>query len=242
MDEISAACGDNIAIIEDSPNAVNSSYRGEMCGTIGAAGVFSFDTMKILVMGDGGALVLKDDEAFERAKTYRYLGLSLRSTSGFETMSNKKQQRWWEYELDTVSGRYISNDILAAIGRVQLKKLSQFIARRKQIWDRYQSEFAEFANLTCPPEPLPGTTSSYYLYWIQLPRGRDELAGYLSENGVYTTFRYYPLHMVKYFQAQCSLPGAELVNETTLNLPLHQSLTDDDVEKIIDLTKRSLLM
>ena len=59
MDEISAACGDNIAIIEDSPNAVNSSYRGEMCGTIGAAGVFSFDTMKILVMGDGGALVLK---------------------------------------------------------------------------------------------------------------------------------------------------------------------------------------
>ena len=102
---------------------------------------------------------------------------------------------------------YISNDILAAIGRVQLKKLSQFIARRKQIWDRYQSEFAEFANLTCPPEPLPGTTSSYYLYWIQLPRGRDELAGYLSENGVYTTFRYYPLHMVKYFQAQCSLPG-----------------------------------
>ena len=240
MDEIGAACGDNIAIIEDSANAVSSSYKGEMCGTIGAAGVFSFDAMKILVMGDGGALVLKDDEAFQRAKSYRYLGLSHQSPSGFETMSKKKQQRWWEYDLDTVSGRFISNDVLAAIGRVQLKKLPQFIARRKQIWDHYQSELAEVAHLTCPPDPLPGTTSSYYLYWIQLRHRRDELAAYLGENGVYTTFRYYPLHLIKFFRAQCSLPVAEQINQTTLNLPLHQNLTDDDVQKIVDLTKRFL--
>ena len=58
MDEIRAVCGDDIAIIEDSANAVSSSYKGEMCGTMGAAGVFSFDAVKILVMGDGGALML----------------------------------------------------------------------------------------------------------------------------------------------------------------------------------------
>ena len=133
-----------------------------------------------------------------------------------------------------------SNDILAAIGRVQLEKLPGFIARRRQIWGHYQRELAGVSGLICPPEPLAGTTSSYYLYWIQLIRGRDELAVFLAEKGVYTTFRYYPLHLVRFFQAQCRLPVAEHINETTLNLPLHQNLSDDDVQMIIDLIKRFL--
>ena len=239
MDEIRAVCGDDIAIIEDSANAVSSSYKGEMCGTMGAAGVFSFDAVKILVMGDGGALMLKDSDAIERAKSYRYLGLSLQTPSGYERMS-RNTKRWWEFDLHATSGRYISNDILAAIGRVQLEKLPGFIARRRQIWDHYQRELAGVPGLTCPPEPLTGTTSSYYLYWIQLAQGRDELAVFLAENGVYTTFRYYPLHLVKFFQTQCRLPVAEHINETTLNLPLHQNLSDDDVQMIIDLIKRFL--
>ena len=240
MDEISAACGDDVAIIEDSANAVSSAYKGEMCGTLGAAGVFSFDAMKILVMGDGGALVLQDEEAFHRAGAIRALGLSQQSPSGFETMSQKKKRRWWEYELETVSGRFISNDIMAAIGRAQLRKLPEFIDRRRQIWDYYKAELAGLPALGLPPEPLPQTTSSFYLYWIRLPERRDELAHYLADNGVYTTFRYYPLHLVKYFAATCRLPVAEAVGETTLNLPLHQNLADDDVQKVVDLIRRFL--
>jgi len=240
MDGIKAVCADDIAIIEDCANAIVSSHKGEMCGTIGAAGVFSFDAMKILVMGDGGALVIKDDDAFERAESYRYLGLSASSTSGLAGLSENRQTRWWEYELDAVSGRFISNDILAAIGRVQLKKLHQFIARRREIWDKYQSEFEKVPELRRPPEPLPGTTSSYYLYWVQLSGRRDALAAYLAENDVYSTFRYYPLHLVKHFGTQTRLPAAELANETTLNLPLHQNLTDDDVQKIVGLVVQFL--
>ncbi len=236
MDEIRAACGDDIAILEDSANAVSSSYKGNMCGTLGDAGVFSFDAMKILVMTDGGALYLSDDEAFERAKVFRYLGLAPKTTSGMDAM-NEKQNRWWEFELDETSGRFISNDVLAAIGRVQLQKLSNFIARRKQIWGYYQQEFQNLAEISCPPEPLPDTTTSYYLYWIQTPKRRDALAAYLAENGVYTTYRYFPLHLVKKFNDTSKLPVAEGVNETTLNLPLHQNLSDDNVQQIVDLVK-----
>jgi len=237
MDEIRTVCGDDIAIIEDSANSVSSSYKGVMCGTIGDAGVFSFDAMKMLVMADGGALYLKDRNLVRRAQAYRYLGLSQETVSGIDTMKEKKS-RWWEYDLETTSGRFISNDVLAVIGRVQLKKLSGFIERRKQIWKYYQQEVSNVPGIICPPEPLPDTMSSYYLYWIQLPTGRDELAQYLSENGIYTTFRYYPLHLVKYLGSGCRLPVAEHVNEITLNLPLHQNLTDNDVEKIIDLVKQ----
>lgn len=240
MDEIRANCRNGVAILEDSANAISSSYKGEMCGTIGDAGFWSFDAMKILVMTDGGALYLRDDEAFTRARIYRYLGLAPKTTSGMDAMGEKKT-RWWEYELATTSGRFTSNDCLAAIGRVQLKKLPEFIARRRQIWEYYQREFADLPGLECPPEPLPGTASSHYLYWVQLPKGRDELAVYLAENDVYTTFRYFPLHLVEYYEADCRLPNAEQVNETTLSLPLHQNLTDADVSKIVDLVKSFFL-
>ena len=239
MDEIRTVCGDGITIIEDSANSVSSSYKGKMCGTLGDVGFWSFDAMKILVMTDGGALYLRDDDALEHAKVYRYFGLAPKTTSGMDAMGEKRT-KWWEYELAVTSGRFISNDVLAAIGRVQLKKLPGFIARRKQIWEYYQRELASVPGLECPPEPLPDTTSSYYLYWIQVPKERDELAMYLADNGVYTTFRYYPLHLVNYYEAKCSLLNAEQVNETTLNLPLHQNLTDDDVQRIVDLVKRFL--
>jgi aminotransferase len=153
-------------------------------------------------------------------------------------MSKKKASRWWEYELEATSGRFISNDILAAIGRAQLRKLPEFIERRRQIWDYYQAELADIRPLVRPPEPLPETTSSLYLYWIRVPEGRDELAQYLADNGVYTTFRYYPLHRVDYFGADSDLPAADQVAETTLNLPLHQNLDDGDVQKIVDLVRR----
>jgi aminotransferase len=166
----------------------------------------------------------------------RYLGLTAKTTSGMDSLKEKKS-RWWEYEMDTVSGRFISNDVFAAIGREQLKKLPSFIARRKEIWEFYQSELSELSGLTLPPEPLPETTTSYYLYWIQLKR-RDELAVHLLQNGVYSTFRYFPLHMVNRFRTGCKLPHAELANETTLNLPLHQNLSDSEVEQILHQVKK----
>jgi aminotransferase len=239
MDKIHEICGDEISIVEDSANAVSSSYKGKMCGTLGSAGFFSFDAMKILVMTDGGVLFVRDEEAFRRAITYRYLGLAPKTTSGMDAMGEKRT-RWWEYELAATSGRFVSNDVLAAIGRVQLKKIPEFVARRRQIWKYYQRELADLPGLECPPEPLKDTTSSYYLYWIQIARGRDELAAYLAENGVYTTYRYFPLHLVSYFDAKCRLPNAERIRDTALNLPLHQNLTDADVDKIADLVKTYL--
>lgn len=236
MDEILAASGEGVYIIEDSANSVSSSYKGKMCGTLGDAGVFSFDAMKILVMVDGGVLVLKNEEAYRKAEVFRYLGLAPKTTSGMDSLKEKKT-RWWQYELDATSGRFISNDVLAAIGREQLKKLPSFIARRKQIWDFYQHELSDVAGIETPPEPLAESEGSYYLYWIRMQKKRDELALYLSENGVYTTFRYFPLHMVGHFNARCRLPNAEKISEVTLNLPLHQNLSESDVEHVCDLVK-----
>ena len=76
-------------------------------------GVWSFDAMKTMTMGDGGALWLKDAELRDRAKTLRYLGLG--QTSGLNVLKNGRS-RWWEYSVSEPSGRCLCYEILAAIG------------------------------------------------------------------------------------------------------------------------------
>ncbi len=236
MDEIKKASM-GLFILEDSANSIVSKYRGRNCGTLGDVGCFSFDAMKILSMGDGGAIVVNDEKLFSRAMEVRYLGIKNRQ-SGIDSLKEKKN-RWWEIELASAENRYLTNDILCAIARVQLRKLDSFIARRKEIWEIYQDAFRDLKDIGTPPEPLKDTESSHYLYWIKVKRGlRDMLAAYLVENDIYCTFRYYPLHLIKQYGSKEKLPNAEALNEEVLNLPVHQNLSAKDVEKIIDTVKR----
>ncbi len=222
---IESICGDGIAIVEDAAGAVASRHRNKPCGTLGDMGIWSFDAMKTMTMGDGGALWLKDAEQRDRAEILAYLGLE--QMSGVNALKDG-QSRWWEYSVAEPSGRFTSNDILAAIGRVQLAKLPRFVERRRQVWRLYQQQLFDLS-IRLPPEPPMGYDSTYYLYWIQTEE-RDDLAVHLSKAGIYTTFRYYPLNRA--FGITGDFPNADHVAETTLNLPIHPSLTDDDIDHI----------
>jgi len=234
MDEIHKNT-DGLYVIEDSANSIVSKYKGKNCGTFGDVGCFSFDSMKILAVGDGGAISVKNDELFEKAKAYRYFGLSPKGSSGIDSMKNGRG-KWWEIHMVCTSNRCTSNDITSSIGRVQLRKLDGFIEKRKSIWRMYQDEFRGIEWLKCPPEPLHGSKSSYYLYWLQM-KDRDKFAKYLVDNGIYCTFRYYPLHLISQYKWKGSLPNAEQINETTINIPLHQNLSDDDLYHIVKVVK-----
>jgi aminotransferase len=234
MDEI-YKYSKGLYIIEDNANSTLSKYHGANCGTLGDIGCFSFDAMKTLTMGDGGVITIKDTKLLEKAMEVRYFGIVNRQ-SGIDALKDK-QDKWWEIKLNCHSGRYITNDISSAIARVQLRKLEMFIQRKKIIWQTYQKELSKISWLTLPPEPLPKTESSFYLYWVRL-KERDRLASYLIENGIYCTFRYYPLHLIKYYDYRGNLKNSEIINKTTLNIPIHQNLSNIDVEKIVKTLKR----
>ena len=118
----------NIKVIEDSACSVASKYKGKACGTIGDIGIWSFDAMKILVCGDGGALYVKDEEKAQFAEKLMYFGLETKS--GF---SNTVDSKWWEFEISQFGHRSIMNDITASMALVQLDKLKTFIDRRREI-------------------------------------------------------------------------------------------------------------
>lgn len=221
-----------IQIIEDSACSVASAYKGRACGTLGDIGVWSFDPAKVLVTGDGGMVYARDPEMAHRVELELYLGLG--SQSGF---SNAVSSRWWEFDVTCAGRRGITNDICSAIGLEQLKKLGAFLDRRAEIDRIYRRELAGLDWLALPPDVPEDCRTSYYFHWIQVTGEgrRDRLAKHLRDKGIYTTFRYYPLHRVAFYKhASGRLPCADQAAEETLLLPIHQALTDSEVELILD--------
>lgn len=226
--EIAALCRDRgITLIEDTANAVASSVDGQACGVIGDIGMWSFDSAKIVVSGDGGMLSARDPELIQRAAKLAYFGLE--QFSGF-SQAQRSGTRWWDFEISSFSRRSIMNDIQSTIGEVQLGKLPEFVGRRAEIAANYDRELADFPGVLTPP-PLPaGHVTSHYLYWVQLAEDiRDDVARDLFARGIYTTFRYRALHQVDAYRSTARLPNADRAVARTLCLPMHQGLTDDDV-------------
>lgn len=225
----------NLKVIEDSACSVASRYKGKACGTLGDVGIWSFDAMKILVCGDGGAIFVKDEELSDYVNKLLYFGLE--STSGF---SNTVDCKWWEYEISQFGHRSIMNDVTASMALVQLEKLPRFIDSRKRIHRMYNEYLKDVSWIDLPPKIPEFNESSFYFYHIQVKGNeRDELASFLRENGIYTTFRYYPIHKVKkYGMTSEKFINAEYAANHTLCLPIHQAIKDDEVlfisKKIIE--------
>ena len=232
MDEIMemAECY-KIPVIEDSACSVASKYKGKSCGTMGDIGIWSFDAMKILVCGDGGALYIKDEEKADYAEKLLYFGLE--SKTGY---SNTVDSKWWEFEISQFGHRSIMNDVTAAMALVQLERLDGFIQRRKEIHQMYNAGLADLDWLDLPLAIKEDCESSYYFYHIQVEKGkRDLLASYLREKGIYTTFRYYPLHWVSLYGHKSEVfENAEYAANNTLCIPIHQSLKNEEVVYIIE--------
>lgn len=232
MDEIMAlAKKHNLIVIEDSAPGIWSKYKGRHIGTIGDMGMWSFDAMKILVCGDGSMLHFKDPAMREKAEKLMYFGLETKS--GYE---NSVAQKWWEFDVSCFGHRAIMNDLTATIALTQFDKLPAFFQRRKHIHELYNKYLSKLDWLDLPPELPDYCETSYYFYHIQIKGDyRDALAKYLRENGIYTTYRYYPLHRVPGFQKVVEIgeyPGADYAADHTLCLPLHQGLSDEDVSLI----------
>lgn len=238
LDPILELCAEkNIVVVEDSACALRAFYKGKACGTLGDMGMWSFDAMKTVCTGDGGMIYLKSAEKLLEATEGLYLGLPARQKSGTDS-ADAADGEWWKYEVNRFGRRSIMNNIAGAIGNVQLTRLDGFLARRRVIFDTYMAELSGIEELNLPPVPQFEQTPSHYFFWLQTAK-RNELAKFLLEHKVYTTFRYWPLHKIAGFGMQESaFPNAEYAASHTLNIPLHHSLPDSDVERIVGLIKQ----
>jgi aminotransferase len=220
-------------VIEDAAHAVDSTYKGKPCGAIGDVGIFSYDAVKNLTVGEGGGITARMPERIERAKVMRYCGIG---KSGFDSaVANAGgKARWWEYNIQEPFIKMLPTNMAAGIGIAQLDRIDALQARRKVIWGIYQSELAGVPGLITPSEAAPGDRHSYFTYCIRVPK-RDELAHYLLREEIYTTLRYHPLHMNPlYGQMNVRLSNSEQLNADALSIPIHPRMTDADVVKVVE--------
>jgi len=219
-------------VIEDAAHAVDSYYKGKICGSIGDIGIYSFDSVKNITTIEGGGLAIKDPDKLKRAKRLRYCGIG---KSGFESAvgSARGKNRWWEYNISEPFIKMLPTNVGAAIGIEQIKKIERLQSHRKKIWDYYQEKLnIDWVDL--PIGPGEDETHSYFTFVICVKKDRDQLAKFLLDEGIYTTLRYHPLHMNPLYGSKNILPNTELLNEISLSIPIHTNLTMEQVEYVVN--------
>ncbi|MFF9076945.1 DegT/DnrJ/EryC1/StrS family aminotransferase [Streptomyces sp. NPDC014735] len=223
-----------IPLVEDAACSIASSVDGRMCGTFGDFTVWSLDSRKIITTGDGGMIYVRDPDLARKAHRLAYHGLADRSAF---TTAAQGADRWWGLDVEHLGRRLIGNDMTAAIGQVQLRRLAGFVARRSALTEVYDTGLAGLDGVRLPPRPPAGHRSTHYFYWVQFAEDiRDRVAKTLLERGIYTTFRYMPLHhapLYRYGGPPPVLPGTDEAWSTTLLLPLHQALREDEVHTVV---------
>ncbi len=218
-------------LLEDAACAPTATWGGQAVGTLGAMGCWSLDAMKVMSTGEGGLLFVRDLSEARRARQILYLGLD--EVSG----QASGRDRWWEFQVTCAGRRAVMNDLTATIGNVQLARLPELVGWRQGVVAGYRAGLGDLPWLRLPPAPLPLAQTTPYLFPVQCA-ARDALAQWLRGAGVYTSFRYYPLHQVAFYgQTALALPGAEQAARKTLLLPLHAGLGADDVAYVVELVR-----
>jgi perosamine synthetase len=218
----------NLRVVEDAAHAFGSTHNGRKIGSFGDVACFSFDSIKNITCGEGGAVVCQDADLAERMRQKRHLG-----TKREEKADASVKARGVAVEAVTQGFRYHMSSINAAIGTEQLKKVERFLERRRAICRRYDSVFGSMNHLRTLP--VDYCEAAPHIYVVRVPNGRrDALMQSLQEAGIETGLNYTPNHLQPHYRlAGLTLPATEQAYREILTLPLHCGLTDADVDGVI---------
>lgn len=232
MDTIHAlAHANGIKVVEDAAHACGAEYKGKKIGSISDITCFSFHAVKNLTSGEGGAITCNTEWMNRKLREKRWVGIS-RDTW---IRSSHEKVYAWQYFVDDVGYKYHMNDMQAAIGLVQLNKLSQLNGRRKEIAARYQSELKDLEWLELPREQSYAQ-SSWHLFQVKFSKEsqRDRMIGHLQEHNIATGVHYYPCHLhPSYLHLKAIVPLSSEIWKRILTLPIHPNITEEDLDRII---------
>lgn len=223
-----------LSVIEDAAHAIGSTLSERSLGTWGDIGCFSFFSNKNMTTGEGGMLVTNDDELARK--------LSLLRSHGMTSLSWERYKgHAFSYDVVDLGFNYRLDEIRAAIGRVQLKKLDDNNERRRKLSALYWELLEELApEVELPFRSHPGLSAAH-LMPVLLPHriARREFMEAMKEHGIQTSIHYPPIHKFSAFKESHSaihahLPLTEEVTEREVTLPLYAALSEDDVHYIVE--------
>lgn len=210
----------NLLLIEDAAQALLSTYRGKLAGTLGDAGCFSFHASKNVVSGEGGALVISRTDLVERAEIIREKG-----TNRARFIFGQVDKYTWV----DLGSSYLPSELVSAFLRAQLEDAVAITTERRATWEFYQDAFAELeARQVGVRRPVVPAHCEHngHLYYLLMPdrRSRDTLISSLRERGIGAPFHYVPLHSSdagrRFGRSVGSLALTEDISQRLIRLPL----------------------
>ena len=214
----------DLKVIEDAAQAHGATYKGKKIGSIGDMGCFSFYPTKNMTTGEGGMVTTNDEELEEKAAMIRAHGESKR------------------YEQSLLGYNYRMTDIAASIGLVQLKNVDEFNKKRNENAQYLNEALSDVEGVTTP-EIGENRTHVFHQYTIRVSAKRDEFRDFLTKNEIGTGV-HYPIVLYKqpYYQnlgITGNCPEAELAAKQVISLPVHPSLTQDELDTVAQVVKKA---
>lgn len=237
MDDLMALADQyDLKVIEDCAHCAGGSYKGKKLGTWGHIGCFSFEEKKCMTTGDGGMICSDDPGLVEPLRAYRWVGIDKDTWRRAEAARGKQENEamHWHYEISVLGYKYNMNDIMAAIGLAQLKKLDAMNARRREIIEAYLDGIKNIPGIRPYTRYSLEGDDAYWFFGIRCEQ-RDDLIVYLKNNGIATGVHFYPLPLHPLFKPYDNgCPVAKKIWKTFITLPSHVDLTVDEIAYVLD--------
>jgi dTDP-4-amino-4,6-dideoxygalactose transaminase len=230
----------SLKIIEDAAHAAGAWLSGRHLGTWGDIGCFSFFSNKNMTTGEGGMVITNDDSLYEK--------LNLLRSHGMTSLTwDRHKGHAWSYDVVDLGYNYRIDEIRAALGSVQLKKLDRNNALRRHLTQVYRKALGEIDQITVPFSVHPGTTAAHIMP-VLLPVGlsRVHFMEQMKAQGIQTSIHYPPIHKFTSYQefdgeeTSKKLSITEDVAAREVTLPLYPAMTDQQATLVVEAIKHSL--
>lgn len=238
VDELRTVLPSKIEIFEDAACAAGAAINGKKAGSMGRAAAFSFHPRKSITTGEGGMLTTNDEALYQFAEKYRNHGAELS-----EEQRHSGSKPYLLPDFGVVGFNYRMTDLQATIGRVQLTKLENFIQERHLIAQKFNSVFQEI-NWMETPKFDDKKIHSLQAYVVRINKEnatnfRNHMMQYLHENGIASRPGTHAIHTLKIYREKYDyqaedFPNAKLAANSSIALPLHNKLSNADIDYICE--------
>ncbi|AND71047.1 aminotransferase DegT [Dyella thiooxydans] len=209
-------------VVEDAAEAHGAEVQGRRVGGLGTCATFSFFGNKIVTTGEGGMVTTNDAELARTLRLYRGQGMDL-------------QRRYW---FPVVGYNYRMTNIQAAIGLAQMEGIDTALAERERLAGWYADALSALGDRIVLPVRRDGAKEVYWMYNIFLrdatEEQRDAVMRRMDEMGIETRPVFYPMHVMPPYRESATYPVADLWSPRGINLPTHQDLTREDVQRVAE--------
>ena len=219
----------NLRVIEDAAQAFGSKRDAKKVGCDGDIICFSFDGIKNITSGEGGAILSSDKELIQKLQDARLLGVEKDTDKRFSG------QRSWDFDVKEQGFRYHMSNIMAAIGIVQIDRLDDFKIKRQQIAKTYTKKLNNINAISILNFDFNDVLPHIFVIKAE---NRDGLREYLIKNNIECGVHYKPNHLLTKYNLGYNLPITEKIYEQILTLPCHYDLTKDDQDYVIGKIKK----